>query len=741
MIAKVLLQRLWMLKADWDTPVPNDIAKTWTRFVADLSNLKSIRIPRYVLNDNPKHLELHIFCDSSITAYGACAYVRAIDNDNSVTVRLLCAKGKVTPIKPVTLPKLELCAALVAARLYAKIDSSLRSRFNKVVFWSDSTIVLGWLRTPPNLLKTFVQNRVTEIHDLTQNHPWHHVRSENNPADLISRSRPLNSLWSSTFWGQGPEFLRDINFEPNSDLKNNQNNDDLPELKANVSLVCVPNRDNEGCFPFHRFSQFNRLQRTAAYVLRFIYNARNKLSKKTGFLSVDELNESVLLLARLAQYESYRDVHNCLSRKRLLTNKHGASLTKLNLFLDNTNVLRVGGRLENASQFSYEKKHPILISCKHYLAVLLFRFEHKRLLHAAPQLLLFTIKETWWPVGARNLARKIVHDCVMCKRMQGQTLTPIMGNLPRERLEPGYPFIYCGVDYGGPVLVLNRKGRGAKLIKSYICLFVCLVTRAIHLELVSDLSSDGYLLALKRFISRRGKPVEIISDNGKNFVGLMNDFEKFLSSISGDIQEYALSQKIKFRMNPPYASHFGGIYEAGIKSCKYHLRRVVGNAHLTFEQLSTTLTEIEALLNSRPLTPMSSDPNDFLPLSPGHFLIGRPLTAPVCASLSDVPEHRLTRYQRVEQLRQHFWSRWSREYVTELQARSKWRFQSDDLKENTLVVIKEDNAPPLKWSLGRIVKTYPGKDGVSRVADVRMPSGGTVRRAFSKLCPLLQPDC
>lgn len=177
------------------------------------------------------------------------------------------------------------------------------------------------------------------------------------------------------------------------------------------------------------------------------------------------------------------------------------------------------------------KNHPILISCKHYLAVLLFRYEHKRLLHAPPQLLLFNLKETWWPVGARNLARMTVHGCVTCKRMKGQTLTPVMGNLSQERLEPGYAFMYCGVDYGGPVLILNRKGRGAKTIKSYICLFICFVTRAVHLELVSDLSSDGYLLALKRFISRRGKPIEIISDNGKNFVGLKNNFENFLSSI------------------------------------------------------------------------------------------------------------------------------------------------------------------------------------------------------------------
>lgn len=220
----------------------------------------------------------------------------------------------------------------------------------------------------------------------------------------------------------------------------------------------------------------------------------------------------------------------------------------------------------------------------------------------------------------------------------------------------------------------------------------------------------------------------------------MNEFKKLLTSCSDDIKEYAISQSINFKMIPHYASHFGGLWEAGVKSCKHHLRRVIGNAHLTFEEFGTVLTQIEAVLNSRPLTPLSTDPTDFLPLSPAHFLVGRPLTAPVTADLHDAPPHRLTRYQRVEQIRQHFWKRWSKEYVSELQSRTKWHQQKGYLKENMLVLIKDDNLPPLKWSLGRIIKTYPGKDGVARVADIRK-ADGIVRRAFSKICPLPTTDC
>ncbi|XP_028167729.1 uncharacterized protein LOC114358059 [Ostrinia furnacalis] len=344
----------------------------------------------------------------------------------------------------------------------------------------------------------------------------------------------------------------------------------------------------------------------------------------------------------------------------------------------------------------------------------------------------------WWPIAGRNIARSVVHDCVICKRLRGKTLAPLMGNLPEERITPSFPFMRCGVDYAGPMFILNRKGRGSRVTKCYICLFVCLVTRAMHLELVTDLSTDAYLLALKRFISRRGKPNEIFSDNGKNFVGLANEFTRFLSNCSSEIIEFATNQNIKFTFIPPYAPHFGGLWEAGVKSCKYHLRRVIGNSHMTYEEFGTVLTQVEAVLNSRPLSPMSSDPQDYNPLTPSHFLVGRPLTAPATDDLKDAPAHRLSRYQRVEQIRQHFWDRWAKEYISELQTRSKWRNNTNELQPGTLVVIKEDKQPPLKWSLGRVVRSIPGKDGVSRVADIQT-SSGIVRRAFVKICPLV--DC
>lgn len=257
-----------------------------------------------------------------------------------------------------------------------------------------------------------------------------------------------------------------------------------------------------------------------------------------------------------------------------------------------------------------------------------------------------------------------------------------------------------------------------------------------HLELAASLSTDDYILALKRFISRRGKPAEILSDNGKNFVGAEKEMRSlFDKNDTQDIINYAINNNIKFTFIPPYCPHFGGLWEAGVKSCKYHLRRVVGNTNLTYEEFSTVLAQTEAILNSRPLSALSTDPNDLTPLTPAHFLIGRPLTAPACQDMTATPSHRLLRYGLIEKMRQDLWKRWAKEYVSELQTRTKWYTNKGDVKLNTLVLIKDDNMPPLCWKMGRIVRVYPGADGISRVADLRTSTGIT-RRGFSKICPL-----
>lgn len=250
------------------------------------------------------------------------------------------------------------------------------------------------------------------------------------------------------------------------------------------------------------------------------------------------------------------------------------------------------------------------------------------------------------------------------------------------------------------------------------------------------MTTANFIAALKRFISRRGKPSDLFCDNGTNFVGANNEIKLLIKSNSSSISDAFTSESIKLHFLPPQSPHLGGLHEAGVKSVKHHLRRVLGLAHLTFEELSTTLTLIEALLNSRPLTPISTNPNDFLPLTPGHFLIGRSLVALPEEDYTSEKTTRLDRYQRIQQLRQHFWIRWQQEYVSELQVRTKWKQSQGHIEPGCLVVIKNKQLPPMKWLLGRIVKVYPGKkDNVNRVAEI-LTATGTIKRDFSKLCIL-----
>jgi hypothetical protein len=209
----------------------------------------------------------------------------------------------------------------------------------------------------------------------------------------------------------------------------------------------------------------------------------------------------------------------------------------------------------------------------------------------------------------------------------------------------------------------------------------------------------------------------------------------FLSNNRHQISDFSTQEGIKFIFTPAYAPHFGGIWEASVKSAKHHIKRVMGNSNLTLEEISTLFAQVEAILNSRPLCPLFSSPNDLLSLSPGHFLIGRPLTALPSPDLKEIKESSLRRYARLEKLHQHFWNRWQKEYIGELQHRSKWRSNKGRLMIGDLVLIHEDNVPPLCWRLGRVSKLFPGSDGIARVANLHTIRG-TVRRPLVRLCPL-----
>lgn len=731
--AKLIIQRLWQLKTSWDESIPMDLHTQWLRFQDRLPTLNMLKINRHVVCKNPKWVELHAFSDASERAYGACVYIRSIDNNNIVTVRLLCAKSKVAPLKNVTLPRLELLGVVLLANLIDKVKQSLNVSFSEEFYWCDSTITLHWINAPPNKWTTFVANRVAQVQNLVDTKKFRHVGSQDNPADLVSRGINPADLLTSKLWFNGPSWLmQEKPSWPENQI--HKNKEELPETKK-ITLSWTTTTVELDLFK--TCSSLPKMQRIFAYCLRFITNMQlSKQKRRCGPLTIDEVQTAMQQLIKIAQHQAFTAEIVALQNSRQLSIK--GSLLGLNPFLDTNGLLRVGGRIQK-SNFEYSKKHPVILPPKHNLTNLIIRNEHYKMLHCGAQALLAFIREQYWPISGRNLVKKVIHDCIVCFKVNPKSTNYLMGDLPAARITQAPPFANVGLDYAGPFLLKDRQTRGAKLIKAYICLFVCLVTKAYHLELITDLTSNAFLASLKRFTARRGKPINIYSDNGTNFVGANTELKNLYNFIKGNsdtIQSECRNEQIQWHFIPPRAPNFGGLWEAGVKNIKYHLRRVIGNANLTYESFCTVLAQIESILNSRPLVPVSCDPNDLEPITPAHFLIGRSLTALPDRNLIDIKENKLSMYQRQQQLIQHFWTRWNKEYVSQLQVRTKWKQQhSQLLKPGTLVLIKEDNLPPLKWHLGRVLELHPGQDKVVRVVTIKTATS-IVKRAVSKVCAL-----
>ncbi|XP_026682248.1 uncharacterized protein LOC103513174 [Diaphorina citri] len=316
-----------------------------------------------------------------------------------------------------------------------------------------------------------------------------------------------------------------------------------------------------------------------------------------------------------------------------------------------------------------------------------------------------------------------------------------MADLPTARVAKERPFLNVGVDFGGPFLIKESSRRNARSQKAYLCLFICFTTKAIHLELVSDLSSAAFLAALDRFIGRRGLPRCIYSDNGTNFTASARELSEvytLLQENCTEISDTLAQRQVKWIFNPPAASNFGGLWESGIKSAKHHLRRVIGAQLLTFEEFTTLLCKIEAILNSRPLIDLSPDPSDNVDyLSPGHFLIGTSLLSAPEEDISETPLNRLSRWRLLQRAAQCFWKLWSTSYLQSLTPRNKWFNNSSTLKVGDLVLLPHLHRLPLHWPIGKIESVHPGKDNVVRVVSVKT-GNSLIARPINKVIPLLQ---
>lgn len=739
-IAKIFMQKLWLAKVQWDEPLTTLLKQEWLTFSRNILELSELKISRclFVGNNEIKTIELHGYSDSSLKAYGCCIYLRVIYQNNQVSCNLISAKSRVSPLRTVSLPRLELCACVLLSQLTHKVIDIYKNviKIDSVNLWTDSLISLAWIKSHPSKWNIFVSNRVSLIQELTNECRWRHVRSKDNPSDYVSRGLTSYELINSDVWWNGPQYLQNpnlnldmFNYEPISQI--------LPEEKK----VLIVSKSQQ--FPheylanyFDRFSDFIKIQRTVAMCLRFANNCFPRNKKLQGALKVVELQNSLNVIIKILQSKYFSQELHDLKHNKVLRNKH---LKGLCPFLDEIGIMRVGGRLSNAN-IPYSQMHPILLPSKCHVVNLMLKKEHLRLYHGGPQLVLTSFRTRFWPLNALRAIKRIIHNCITCFRFQAKGAEQIMASLPKDRITISRPFLKVGVDFAGYFYLKTSNLKRSPKTKAYIAIFVCMITKCVHIELVSGLSTECFLLTLKRFIARRGNPAIIYSDNAKNFLGSRNklkelyDFFKSKEN-SKTIEDFLSKNETKWKFIPPQSPHWGGIWEAAIKSTKYHIMRTIGETLLNFEEFTTVLATIESILNSRPLTVLSNDPNDFNPLTPAHFLIGDILTAYPDKDIQDISDNRLSLYQKCLKIKQQFWKRWSIEYLNRLQNRPKWISPSTSLKVNQVVLVKEDNLPPLKWCLGRIIEIPNSPDKKVRLVKVKTKDGIFIR-SITKLCPL-----
>ncbi|XP_055615223.1 uncharacterized protein LOC129761523 [Toxorhynchites rutilus septentrionalis] len=593
-LAKIFVQSLWRTSTSWDNPLDEYQQQHWLEFRSSLQGLVSITIPRWATPSfNRVVLEMHGFCDASEKAYGACLYLRVVSNDGRIAVRLLTAKSKVAPLgdskkhKRICLPRLELSSALLLSHLYHKVQASTTLNV-KTIFWTDSMITLHWLRSTPSRWKTFIANRVSEVQHLTQSGIWAHVPGIENPADIISRGMRPAQLQETASWWNGPPWLsQPSRFWPPLIP---QTSVELPSEMLEERTVSLPVRVHPPNEIFFLRSSFPALVRLIALLRRFINNSKliNRSNRRYGFLQASELAEASNNLVRLAQLESFsKDI--AAVAKNGQVDSHSDLRTLAPILING--ILRLRGRLRHAA-ISEDSKHPIILPARHPLTTSIVTYYHLKNLHAGPQLLVACVREKFWPLRIRNLARSVVHSCVNCFRCRPRTLDQIMGDLPSERVTPTLPFLNTGVDLCGPFQY--RKASRAPPIKCYVAIFVCLITKAVHVELVYDLSTQAFIAALHRFVARRGKPNLIECDNAKNFKGAVRELKELAKQFrsqqhQSEIVNRCTDDGITFKFIPPRSPNFGGLWEAAVKSFKQHFRRTVGNSILSLDEFVTLL--------------------------------------------------------------------------------------------------------------------------------------------------------
>ena len=742
---RIILQNLCKSKLDWDDKIPMNILVDYEHWLSSLEHLSNVSVPRCYKPDafgTVKRVELHSFSDASMVGYGQCSYLRLIDDHGVIHCSLVLGKSRVCPLKAVTIPRLELVAALMSLRISLRLIKELPYTNIERYYWTDSKVVLGYLANETRRFHTYVANRAQEIRECSDINQWFHVKTSDNPADMASRGLDAREISSHDSWFHGPRFLWEPlkNLVDSTTCSYDENDPEVRKVVVHSLETVVCNED------FSRYSNWNLTVRVIATCLRFIAILRNRCKVKCKRvtrsqsklkvppIAVEDMRNAEIAIIRSIQSIHFESEMQYLSSISTTGDKEKScvsktsSLYKLNPFIDKMGLLRVGGRLHR-SDLPYELKHPVVLphSKKCHVSWLLIKHFHDKIAHQGRGMTINAIRAGgFWILSCASAVASFLHKCVTCRKHFQPMMTQVMADLPNDRISGFSVFTHTGVDVFGPWLV--REGR--KELKRYGILFTCMSCRAVHLETLNSMNTDSFINALRRFIAIRG-PVKVLrSDCGTNFVGANNQLKKEYQNMNFDkIKSYLLSRScdlITFKMNVPHASHFGGSWERQIRSVRRVLTVVLSqnSTRLNDEGLRTFMCEVAAIVNSRPLTVETlSDVNSPAPLTPNNLLTMKAeVVLPPPGNFEKQDLFCLRLWKRVQYLSNQFYNLYRKEVLSNLQSRSKWVKPQRNLKVGDIVLLKDENTPRCEWLTSVVTEVFVSEDNKVRSATVRLAS-------------------
>lgn len=733
--AKLIVQDLWRVGSGWDEPIPTALQERWTSWFTQMNTLRECRIPRCY---SPKlqsssNVQLHVFADASQSAFAAVAYFRVQHNDG-IDVAFIVGKTKCAPLKLLSIPRLELQAAVLAARLTSTIREHHQINISRTVLWSDSKTVLQWIRSDHRRYKPFVAHRIAEVLEVTSEVDWRWVPTSFNVADDATRSKAKPQFNPKSRWLFGPEFLKkpesEWPVEPHNVGESNAADEEMRQQFVGLAVEKVKLIDH------NRFSTYSRLRRTMAWVLRFASNSstrRLQTPRTTGELMVKELDKSELHLCRQAQAAVY--VEECAALHKNESINPSSSIKSLMPYLDETGTMRIYGRTDAALDMYLpaNAKRPILLPKDHHITRLIILDYHHRMRHQNDDAVACAIRAKFWVPHLRAAVRRSRQECLICKLRTARPKPPVMGQLPVDRLTPYVrPFTYTGLDFFGPLSVTV----GRRQEKRWAALFTCLTVRAVHIELASDLSADACLLCVRNFANIRGVPLRIRSDNGTNFIAaskVVRDSPDFFDEVK--MRRELAIMGIEWVFNSPGHPEAGGCWERLVQCIKRIIVVTLNERAPRVETLRSYLMEAANIVNSRPLTHVPVSPNDESPITPNHFLISETSSTTVPCPIDEKMWCLRKQWRIAQQLSSSFWSKWVKMYLPDLTRRTKWYKEQPTIRVGDLVLVCDSNQSRNEWRRGRIAKIYPGPDGRVRNAEVKTQDG-LLRRPVSKLALL-----